>query len=68
MRWRKFFLGARARILVWLVVLIVLSTVVAIFAIRQILFAQLLDRVQRSLLLERGGGWGEHVLGSRELP
>ncbi len=49
MRWRKFFLGARARILVWLVVLIALSTVVAIFTIRQILFAQLLDRVQRSL-------------------
>ncbi|WP_316432034.1 HAMP domain-containing sensor histidine kinase [Leptolyngbya sp. NK1-12] len=49
MRWRKFFLGARARILVWLVVLIALSTVVAIFAIRQILFAQLLNRVQRSL-------------------
>lgn len=48
-RWRKFFLGARSQILVWLVVLLALSTVVSIFAIRQILFAQLLDRVQRSL-------------------
>ncbi|MFQ4142307.1 HAMP domain-containing sensor histidine kinase [Chlorogloeopsis sp. ULAP02] len=49
MKWRKFFLGARARILVWLVVLISLSTAISIFAIRQILFAQLLQRVQRSL-------------------
>ncbi|MDM9382252.1 HAMP domain-containing sensor histidine kinase [Chlorogloeopsis sp. ULAP01] len=49
MRWRKFFLGARTRILVWLVVLISLSTVISIFAIRQILFTQLLQRVQRSL-------------------
>jgi len=49
MRWRKFFLGARAQILVWLMVLISLSTIVSVFAIRQILFAQLLIRVQRSL-------------------
>ncbi|WP_414527273.1 sensor histidine kinase [Nodularia chucula] len=46
---RKFFLGARTRILVWLVLLISLSTAISIFAIRQILFAQLLQRVQRSL-------------------
>jgi signal transduction histidine kinase len=49
MKWRKFFLSARAQILVWLAALIALSTVVSIFAVRQILFSQLLERVQRSL-------------------
>lgn len=52
MRWRKFFLGARTQILVWLVVLISLSIFISIFTIRQILFAQLLERVQRSLQQE----------------
>jgi signal transduction histidine kinase len=49
MRWRRVFLGARVKILVWLVVLIALSMIVSIFSIRQILFSQLLERVQRSL-------------------
>jgi signal transduction histidine kinase len=48
-RWRKFFLSAQTRILIWLGILIFLSVVVSIFTIRQILSTLLTERVQRSL-------------------
>lgn len=51
-RWYSLLFSARTQILAWLVVLISVSIVVSIFTIRQILFAQLLERVQRSLKQE----------------
>ncbi|HHP7244193.1 MAG TPA: two-component sensor histidine kinase, partial [Elainellaceae cyanobacterium] len=51
-RWCSLLFSARTQILAWLVVLISVSIVVSIFTIRQILFAQLLERVQRSLKQE----------------
>jgi signal transduction histidine kinase len=48
-RWRKLFASAQIQILGWLVLLFLSSIVISIFTIRQILFAQLVERVQRSL-------------------
>ncbi|PSB23061.1 two-component sensor histidine kinase [filamentous cyanobacterium CCP1] len=48
-RWRRVFLSAQIRILGWLVLLFLLSIIISIFTIRQILSAQLTERVQRSL-------------------
>lgn len=45
----RFFFGARSRILIWLVLLISISTSLSIFTIRHILRSQLLTRLQNSL-------------------
>lgn len=51
-RWLRFILSARTRILAWYIILMILSSVVAILAIRQELFTRVQERVQRSLTQE----------------
>lgn len=52
MNWRRFLLSARTHILAWLVILTAFSVVVSVLTIRQILYALLEQRVQRSLRQE----------------
>ncbi|HBB32836.1 MAG TPA: two-component sensor histidine kinase [Cyanobacteria bacterium UBA8803] len=50
--WRKFFFGARTRILAWYILLVSLSTTVTILAIRQSLLSRLEERIDESLVQE----------------
>ena len=48
-RWRSLFASVRTQILFWLAALISLSIMISVVTIRQILSAQMLERIQRSL-------------------
>jgi signal transduction histidine kinase len=50
--WQRLVFGVRTRILVWYVVLMGCSTVISIFAIRQILLIRLEERVELALVQE----------------
>ncbi|MEB3359192.1 MAG: HAMP domain-containing sensor histidine kinase [Synechococcales bacterium] len=49
LRWRRVLSSARTQIVFWLAALISLSIVISVVTIRQVLSAQMLERVQRSL-------------------
>ena len=48
-RWRRLLASVRTQIIFWLAALISLSIVISVVTIRQILSAQMLERIQRSL-------------------
>ena len=51
-QWRRAFLGARARILVWYIALMTSSVLVSTWAAQKILFDRLQDQVEASVFLE----------------
>lgn len=51
-KWHKLLLSARTRILAWYIILMAISSVISIFAIRQELFMRVQERVEQSLWQE----------------
>jgi signal transduction histidine kinase len=50
--WRTIFGEVRTRVIIWHVLLVALSAVISLFTIRQILFARLEERIEKSLVQE----------------